>query len=55
MNQVEIYRKGDGVPKDESEAIKWNGRAADQGHSIAESWLHGMERRQQAERPRPFR
>ena len=50
-----IYRKGDGVPKDEAEAIKWYRRAANQGHSIAESWLHGMERRRQAERPSPFR
>lgn len=49
-----IYRKGDGVPKDEAEAIKWYRRAANQGYSIAESWLHGMERRRQAERPRPF-
>ncbi len=49
-----IYRKGDGVPKNEAEAVKWYRRAANQGHSIAESWLHGMNRRQQVERPRPF-
>ena len=49
-----IYRIGDGVPKDEDEAIKWYRWAANQGHSIAESWVHVMERRRQAERPRPF-
>ena len=50
-----IYRKGDGVPKNEAEAIKWYRRAAYQGHSIAESWLHGMNRRQQVERPGSLR
>ena len=50
-----IYRKGDGVPKDRDKAIMWYRRAANQGHSIAESWIHGMERRRQAGRPRPFR
>ena len=50
-----IYRKGDGVPKNEAEAVKWYRRAAYQGHSIAESWLHGMNRRQQVERPGSLR
>lgn len=50
-----IYRKGDGVPKDEDQAITWYRRAANQGHSIAGSWYHGMRRRQRVERPRSFR
>lgn len=53
MNQYELYRNGDGVPA--AEAIKWYRRAANQGHSIAGSWLHRMEGRRQTERPRPFR
>lgn len=50
-------------------ARQWYRLAAEQGHvsaqfnlgrlmqekNVAESWLHGMERRRQAERPRPFR
>ena len=51
----EMYEKGRKVRKNEAEAIKWYRRAAYQGHSIAESWLHGMNRRQQVERPGPLR
>jgi TPR repeat protein len=35
----EKYAKGDGVPKDEAEAVKWYRKAADQGYGEAMFWV----------------
>ena len=37
-----IHAKGQGVPKDYEEAIKWFHMAAEQGHAEAQSNLGGM-------------
>jgi TPR repeat protein len=37
-----IYLTGDGVPKDDAEALKWLRRAADQDNAIAERYLAEM-------------
>ena len=29
-----MYAKGEGVPKDAAEAVKWYRKAADQGHAV---------------------
>ena len=34
-----MYRRGQGVPKDEAEAVKWYRKAADQGDANAQSML----------------
>ena len=31
-----MYRKGDGVPKDDAQAMKWYRKAAEQGHTRAQ-------------------
>jgi TPR repeat protein len=39
FNLACAYDNGDGVPKDEAEAVKWMRKAADQGLAFAENWL----------------
>ena len=34
-----FYQDGDGVPKDDAEAVKWYRKAADQGHALAQYFL----------------
>ena len=34
-----VYWKGDGVPEDKAEALKWFRKAADQGHKEAQTLM----------------
>ena len=37
-----MYRNGEGVPQDDTEAAKWFRKAAEQGHPNAQNWLGWM-------------
>jgi len=37
-----MHYVGEGVPKDQVEAVKWWRKAADQGHADAQAWLGFM-------------
>ena len=37
-----MYQKGEGVPQDYKEAVKWYRLAAEQGHATAQTNLGGM-------------
>ena len=37
-----MYRKGEGVPQDDDEALKWTRKAAEQGHAEAQNNLGAM-------------
>ena len=38
-----MYARGEGVPKNDTEAAKWYRKAAEQGHESAKSWLEDLE------------
>jgi uncharacterized protein len=37
-----MYRKGEGVPRDDAEAAKWYRKAAEQGHLYAQTVVGGL-------------
>jgi TPR repeat protein len=37
-----MYQNGQGIPKDDAEAIKWYRKAADQGYAEAQTYLGTM-------------
>ncbi len=40
LNLGLLYEKGQGVPQDYAEALKWNRKAAEQGNAKALEWFH---------------
>jgi uncharacterized protein len=38
-----MYQYGEGVPKDDAEAVKWYRKAADQGNSDAQAKLEALQ------------
>ncbi|MBE40311.1 MAG: hypothetical protein CL480_03085, partial [Acidobacteria bacterium] len=45
----DLYAEGDGVPQDETEALRWYRRAAEQGDAAAAAWLHRIAEQGNAE------
>ncbi|SVD41693.1 uncharacterized protein METZ01_LOCUS394547, partial [marine metagenome] len=45
----DLYAEGDGVPQDETEALRWYRRAAEQGDAAAAAWVHRIAEQGNAE------